>query len=175
MFFRKTVRKALEGTGWDYYGKTNEQCKLFMKKYGHFKCRFPWITLDKDITYYELFEKSKQGAIHIFQNGNSIFFHDMDPFEPALCICTKKRSSAVEVFRYDHPPFKETMVIQDFYLLFCQFDRFHIFKSDGSRVESIHDLPDHEELLAISKEPFVDTNFHIVIRCIPYGLYCFSK
>lgn len=176
IFRRKTVRQALEGTGYDKMCKTDENFKHFMHDFGNSKCKSPEITLNKNISYYELFKKSEQGAIHLFQNGKRLWFSDMDPFESAFCVCFKRRKhySPAEVFRYGgRRPFEEVLVVHDTFLLLRQFENFHIFKTDGSRVEKLSDLPDHEELLAISKEAFVGTHCRIVIRCIPYGLYCF--
>lgn len=172
MFFRKTVWKTLKGTGWDKFCETNENFKLFMARFGHSKCRFLSKSFDEEITYADLYKKSKEGTVHVFQNGNFMFFADMDPFEFGLCICTKKTSSVVELFLYDAPVFKRTMVIQDSFLLLHQLENFHIFKTDGSRVEKLEDFPNYEELLAISKKSFFQTNCHIVIRYIPYGLFC---
>lgn len=177
IFRKKTVRQTLVEIGYDKMLETDENFKYFMKDYGNLKCRFPSITLNQNITYYELFQKSRTHSFHAFQNGKHLNFDEMDPFESALCVCFKrirKHYSSAEIFRYGgRRPFEEVLVVHDTFLLLRQFDNFHIFKTDGSRVEKLNDMPDHEELLAISKEAFISTHCRIVIRCIPYGLYCF--
>ena len=177
IFRRKTVRQALEGIGYGKMCETDENFRHFVNDYGNLKCRFPSITLDQNISYYELFKKSQNHVFHFFQNGKRLSFNDIDPFESALCVGYKrirKHYSSAEVFRYGgRRPFEEVLIVHDTFLLLRQFENFHIFRTDGSRVDKLENVPSHEELLAISKKSFVNTHCHIVIRCIPYGLYCF--
>lgn len=173
IFKPKTVRDVLKGTGWGKLEQTDNGFHEFLKKYGNYSCKFPF-KIKQKVTYYELYEKSRQGFdFRVFQNGKTLNFYVMDPFENALCLACDEPYNPVEIFEYTQEPFSETILLQtNFAILTFHFDDFNIFNMDGSLVENKDDLRQHKGYVAISKKtlagPFRDeseeTSFHIVMR-----------
>ncbi len=176
MFFKtKTVRDALEGTGWDRLEMTDISFHEFLKKYGNYTCKFP-AKIKRNITYYELYKKSCSDLqFYIFQNGNTVDFNSMNPFEDALCLVYSRNDHyTVEIFIYSQEPFTETILLKDLTLLKNLFDDFNILNMDGKYIENKDALYQNsrEGYVAISKRtlagPFRDeseeTSFHIVMR-----------
>lgn len=174
IFKAKTVRDALEGTGWDKLEGSDDRFHEFLKKYGNYACKFP-AKIRRNVTYYELYEKSCHGwEFCVFQNGKTLDLAFMDPFEDALCLAyTCNYNPKVEIFEYGQAPFKETIILKNLAVLSAHFDDFNIFNMDGSRIENHDDLFYRTSgLVAISKKslsgPFRDdseeTSIHIVMR-----------
>ena len=110
------------------------------------------------LNYYTLYNlKDDNHGIYVFQQGEEKTILNMDPFCEAIVILKDYRTKLCQIHKFRPLAFTEIILLKNMSDIKPNFQRYNIFRADGSKVFSFEELRSWEEFFAISKDTFTGT------------------